>query len=147
MKRGLMFVAITTVLFLIQTQTTSQPVNSVANVAGLSSHAIFKVRVTAYRSVSNQTDDSPFITSIGHRTSQEGVAVSPDLLKSRSACYGDVVIIPGVGTRIINDVMALRHRRSFDVWVSTLSDEKNFGVKRLDIQVIKSPNRYCKKGD
>lgn len=109
--------------------------------------ALFRVKVTSYRSIPAQTDDSPWITSNGHRTSQEGIAVSQDLLKRGIACYGDVVMVPGVGYRVVNDVMAVRHKTSMDVWMLTLEDERRFGVRRLDVQVIKSPNRYCRKGD
>jgi 3D (Asp-Asp-Asp) domain-containing protein len=108
---------------------------------------LFRIKVTAYRSVPEQCDASPFTTSIGHRTSQEGLAVSPDLLARRIACYGDVVVVPGIGTRIVNDVMNKRHKNSMDVWVATLSDEKRMGVRRADVTVIKSPYRYCRKGD
>lgn len=81
--------------------------------------------VTTYRSTPSQTDNTPFITSIGERTSISGVAISQDLLcgacrKLHKRCkhpendfskgkqilhYGDTLYVEGTGMRIINDVM------------------------------------------
>ncbi len=78
--------------------------------------------VTSYRSVKNQTDDTPFNTSTGEHVSISGVAVSQDLLcgackKLHRRCkhpevltklhYGDCLYISDVGFRIINDTMGL----------------------------------------
>lgn len=71
------------------------------------------------------------------------MAISQDLLKSGEVCYGDVLVIPGVGTRIVSDVMNARHRRSVDVWVNTEREEKKFQTKRLEIKVLRSPEREC----
>ena len=106
------------------------------------------VRVTAYRSVPQQTDNSPFITSIGHRVSQQGCAVSPDFLGTGEICYGDAVKIDGVGIRIVNDVTHPRLKRTIDVWVSSFLAEKQMGVRKAQkVVVVKSPNRFCKKGN
>lgn len=79
--------------------------------------------VTAYRSVPNQTDNSPFITSTGEAVCVDGVAVSQDLLKSGVVKYGDWVYIEGTGLRRINDTMHPRNKNHFDVWVKTKDDE------------------------
>jgi 3D (Asp-Asp-Asp) domain-containing protein len=80
--------------------------------------------VTAYRSVPEQTDDSPFITSIGHHTHPYGCAVSQDLLASGAVRYGDFLIIEGSGTCVVNDTTHERHSRLVDRWVSTYEEEK-----------------------
>jgi 3D (Asp-Asp-Asp) domain-containing protein len=101
--------------------------------------------VTAYRPIARQTDDSPTWTSIGDRTTVYGVAVSQDLLcKVNKHCrrnvalcdrskihYGDVLLIEGVGPRIVNDCMAPRHRNHLDVLVLTYADEKRFGTRHV----------------
>lgn len=109
-------------------------------------------RLTAYRSVPSQTDSTPYTTSIGHRVSQQGIAVSPDLMASDEVCYGDAVILPfglpdeGMSIRIVNDVMAAKNKQSMDVWVSSYLAEKRIGVRtNQSIRVVKSLNRACGK--
>lgn len=104
------------------------------------------VTLTSYRSVPNQTDSSPFITSIGHHVHAYGAAVSQDLLASGEICYGDVVLIPGHGLRVINDTMNKRHKRWIDLWVATYAEEKSVGMRRIAPTVWRSPDRYCPKG-
>lgn len=83
-------------------------------------------QVTAYQSVPNQTDRSPFTTSIGERTSPHGIAVSQDLLEAKTVRYGDLVYVEEVGWRVVNDCMNERHRDRFDVWVPNDGAEADF---------------------
>ena len=107
---------------------------------------VIVVTVTSYRSVPNQTDDTPFITSIGHRTSQEGCAVSPNLMNSETLCYGNAVYIPNIGIRVVNDVTHPRLKNLIDVWVLEHEDESRVGVrKNQTVTVWESPQRRCKK--
>lgn len=99
--------------------------------------------MTAYRSIPAQTDASPWITSIGHRTSEEGVAISQDLLKNKQACYGDTVYLPGTGLRIINDTMNARHVQSLDVWVGDKLTESKYKPRVRTVCIIRSPEREC----
>ena len=94
-----------------------------------------QLQVTSYRSVPNQTDDSPYHTSIGQRVHPHGVAVSRDLLKRWGGPldYGDFIYIEGYGIKVVNDCMAARHKRSIDMWVETYSEEKAIGVRKLKI--------------
>lgn len=89
------------------------------------------VAVTSYRSVPNQTDDTPFHTSTGEHVNERGIAVSRDLLKRWGGPlnYGDQVYIDGVGFKYVNDCMAERHKNAIDIWVPTLKDEKAFDKK------------------
>lgn len=84
--------------------------------------------VTSYRSVKEQTDDSPFYTANGDHVCRDGVAVSQDLLKRNGGPldFGDLVYIEGIGIKRINDVMNSRYKNRFDVWVKTYSEEKAF---------------------
>lgn len=86
------------------------------------------MNITAYRSVPKQTDDSPYITSIGERVHPHGIAVSRNLLKRWGGPlnYGDFVYIEGIGFKVINDTMHERFCDHIDVWVSTYQDEKDF---------------------
>jgi 3D (Asp-Asp-Asp) domain-containing protein len=97
--------------------------------------------VTSYRSVHNQTDNSPFITSTGEHVNKMGCAVSQDLLKSKTVHYGDLIYIEDLGFYRINDTMNIRIKRQFDVWVGTLAEEKahdkKFGKRKLKVWLIK----------
>lgn len=92
---------------------------------------IGNLSITAYRSVPSQTDDSPYVTSIGERVHPHGVAVSRDLLKRWGGPlnYGDVLYIEDIGFKVVNDCMAERHKQHIDIWVSTLEKEKAFHKK------------------
>ena len=94
--------------------------------------------LTSYRSVPNQTDSSPYITSIGERVNPSGIAVSRDLLTRWGGPlnYGDYVYIEGVGIKRVNDCMHERHTKSIDVWVGSFKEEKEFGVKRGRVWLI-----------
>jgi len=97
--------------------------------------------VTSYRSVHNQTDNSPFITSTGEYVNKMGCAASQDLLRDGIVKYGDLVYIEEVGFRYVNDTMNIRIKRQFDVWVGTLAEEKahdkQFGRRKLKVWLIK----------
>ena len=110
--------------------------------------------LTAYRSVRNQTDSTPFNTSTGAHVRSGCVAVSRDLLcadcrKAHHRCscpvgtgqlhYGDWLFLDGVGFFEVTDVMGAYssqrvrgkivriplHNR-IDIWVSSLAEEKAF---------------------
>lgn len=108
--------------------------------------------VTAYQSVPEQTDNSPFHTSTGERTNRLVVAVSQDQLckvtkqcrrnvklccKPEAVHYGDVVKIEGIGYRIVADVMHERHKNRFDVWVASLAEEKRIPEKKRRVWIIR----------
>lgn len=101
------------------------------------------VTLTSYRSVPEQTDSTPYITSRGTRVNSHTLAVSQDLLEGE-ACYGDAVYIPGFGFKIVEDVMNARHNKSMDMWVASHDQEKGVGVRRLHVYVVRSPNRDCR---
>lgn len=93
--------------------------------------------VTSYRSVPEQTDDSPFYTSIGEHVHKNGVAVSQDMLKSGVVKYGDVLYIEGIGFKVVNDVMNARHKNHLDIWVETYEQEKAIGVRKLVVYRVR----------
>lgn len=90
---------------------------------------IGNMTLTSYRSVPEQTDDSPFFTSIGERVNNHGVAVSQDLLASGVVRYGDLLYIEGQGFKVVNDTMNRRIKNSIDVWLETREQESAFQKK------------------
>lgn len=97
------------------------------------------MQVTSYRSVPNQTDDSPYYTSIGEHVNCHGIAVSRDLLKRWGGPlnYGDAVYVEGYGLKIVNDVMGAKSIKALDIWVETANEEKKIGVKHKRVWVLK----------
>ncbi len=68
------------------------------------------VQITSYQPIPAQTKPECInrfkcTTSIDDGITQFGAAVSQDLLKSGIVQYGDVLSIPGLGFRIVNDAM------------------------------------------
>ncbi len=95
--------------------------------------------VTSYRSVPEQTDDTPFITSIGEHVHVGGIAVSQDLLKSGVVEYHDILYVEGFGFYQVNDTMNHRHVKHVDIWVETLAEEKIVGVQYHKVYLMKGP--------
>lgn len=112
------------------------------------------LQITAYQPVAEQTDNTPFLTSIGHLTHPFGAAVSQDLLKSGEVCYGDVVLIDGYGLYVINDAMGAytyttnpptKQDRALDILVLGRTHESLIGVQHRDVWVLRSPVRACNR--
>lgn len=90
---------------------------------GIETIVLTAVMVTAYQSVPEQTDDSPFITSIGHRTHPFGCAASQDMLANGKIKYGDYICIEGLKCCVVNDCLHERHTNHVDVWVASHAEE------------------------
>lgn len=106
--------------------------------------------VTAYRPVPEQTKPEcrgryGCTTSIGENVSMLGAAVSQDLLASGKVRYRDVLYIPSVGYRIVNDCTHHRLRNTVDVFVYTWNQEKAIVPHRSSVYVIKTPFPEIKK--
>jgi 3D (Asp-Asp-Asp) domain-containing protein len=93
--------------------------------------------VTSYRSVPSQTDNSPYITSIGEKVNKSGVAASQDLLKQGTLKYGDIIYVEGYGLKVVNDTMNPRMTNHIDMWVKTRAEEKKVGTRTLKVYKIK----------
>jgi 3D (Asp-Asp-Asp) domain-containing protein len=98
------------------------------------------LQVTAYRSVPQQTDSSPYYTSIGHRTHAYGIAVSQDLLKSGKVKYGDYLCVEKQGCYVVNDCMNARHTNAIDIWVPTYAAEKAIPPQRRQVVRVRGKN-------
>lgn len=108
---------------------------------------VTNVQVTGYRSLSSQTDDSPFITSTGERVGPHGVAISQDLLSQNGGPihYGDYVYIEGVGIKYVNDCLNKRIHNAVDIWCATHMEEhriwKKFENKKMKLYLIKNKEK------
>jgi 3D (Asp-Asp-Asp) domain-containing protein len=92
--------------------------------------------VTSYRSVPEQTDDTPYNTSIGLHVRKGFCAVSQDLL-GKEIHYGDVLYVEILGKHkelsrscFVADTMNKRIKRGIDFWVATKAEERAIDVRR-----------------
>lgn len=92
------------------------------------------VIVTAYSSTVWETDSDPFITAAGTWVRQGIVA-------NNMLSFGTKIRIPELfGNRIFVVEDRMNRRKSpnhFDIWKSSHSEAKNFGVERTYIEIIK----------
>jgi len=115
----------------------------------------FTVRATGYNSLPEQTDATPHVTATGATTRFGILAVSRDLLGT-DLPYGSLVrlrdlgtydggyspgyfqsILDGHGLFIIEDTMHARKTNQVDVWFEDLSSAVHWGVRRLEVQVVR----------
>ncbi len=88
--------------------------------------------VTAYSSTPGQTDNTPYITAMGTFV-RDGI-VACNFLK-----FGTKVRLPQVyGDKVfvVEDRMALRNSHKLDVWMDTIDSARQFGVKKLSIEIL-----------
>lgn len=103
------------------------------------------VRATAYNSLANQTDSTPFITATGTRTRPGVVALSRDML--RTFPYGTRITIEDLSGRssglfrgrvfIVEDTMAARKTGSLDIWLPAYGDAIRFGARQVRITAVR----------
>ncbi len=133
---------------------------SVPELQGTSDNVLrMNLRATAYNSLTAQTDSTPFITATGAKTRFGIVAVSRDML-IEDLPYGSLVKLKDLGhyktgreagkyddllakeTFIVEDTMHPRKRKQMDVWFPTYNEAKTWGVRQLEIEVV----RYGRTG-
>lgn len=86
------------------------------------------VTLTAYTNYPSETDGDPNITADGSRVKKGIIAVSRDLQK-RGWGFGDIVMIDGVGTFTIRDVMHPKWKNRLDIYMDDRSEALEFGKK------------------
>ena len=113
------------------------------------------LKATGYNSLESQTDSTPHVTAIGSQTRFGIVAVSRDLLDA-GVPYGSLVRLKDLGNYyngrgagrfqemldsqsvfIVEDTMHQRKRGQVDVWFPHLSDAINWGVRQVELEVIR----------
>jgi len=92
--------------------------------------------ITAYNSISSQTDGAPCLTANGFNLCEHGIedSIAANFLK-----FGTKVRIPELfGDRVfvVRDRMHKRHVSKIDVWMLDYDDAKKFGVKIAKIEVL-----------
>jgi 3D (Asp-Asp-Asp) domain-containing protein len=90
------------------------------------------MRVTAYSSTPDQTDDTPFITA-------NGTHVADGIIASNVLPFGTKVQIPELfGNKIftVEDRMSKRIKNTIDIWMPTRIKALWFGVHESDIVLV-----------
>jgi len=117
--------------------------------------ATLSLKATGYNSQESQTDSTPHITATGTTTRFGIIAVSRDLLAT-DIPYGSLVrikdlgsfyngrgagryqeMLDGQGLFIVEDTMHQRKRGQVDVWFPHLSEAINWGVRQVEVEVIR----------
>ncbi|MFH1036812.1 MAG: 3D domain-containing protein [Patescibacteria group bacterium] len=93
------------------------------------------VLITAYSSTPWETDEDPFITAAG-------TAVRDGVIANNLFPFGTKIKIPqlyGDKIFIVEDRMNMRMGNyQFDIWFSNTQEAKNFGVKRVYVEILES---------
>ena len=96
----------------------------------------FKVVVTAYNSVPEQTDSTPCITANGYDlcTANAENVVAANFLR-----FGTKLRLPDYTAEkiyTVQDRMHPRFDRRLDLWMRSTNDAKSFGARYLTVEVI-----------
>ncbi len=92
--------------------------------------------ITAYSSRECETDNTPFITSIGDSVRWGTVAFSRDLLKKYG--YGTLVYIEHMGLFRVSDTMHRRKRGAVDIWFPLTEKALEFGRREMEVHIFPS---------
>jgi len=107
--------------------------NPVVPVVGGSEDAsVLHLRVTAYASEVDETDDTPFVTA-------NGTYVHDGIVATNVLPFGTKVEIPALfGDKIftVEDRMNAKMKNRMDVWMPTRQQAINFGANYADIIVL-----------
>ncbi len=90
------------------------------------------VWVTAYASVPEETDDTPFITASNKH-------VKDGFLAANFLPFGTKVTIPSLfGNKVftVEDRMSKRKTGFVDIWMPSVSDAKDFGIHKAQIVIV-----------
>lgn|GEM_PF-3283620 len=94
------------------------------------------VTATAYSSTAAQTDDSPCTTANGYNVCK---ANQENVIAANFLPFGTKVKFPEVyGDKIftVQDRMNKRHAKRIDFWMKTTNKARQFGVKKIKVQVV-----------
>lgn len=91
------------------------------------------ITATAYNSLPEQTDDTPFITASGTHVRHGVIAANFLPIGTRIKIpeyYGDQVFI-------VEDRMNPRYHQRLDIWMESVTDARQFGVRNVTIEVYR----------
>jgi 3D (Asp-Asp-Asp) domain-containing protein len=92
----------------------------------------YSVRVTAYSSSVDETDDSPFITA-------KGTYVRDGIVAANFLPFGTAIKIPDLyGDKIfvVEDRMNSRYWMNVDIWFPSKDTALKFGAKNVKIEIV-----------
>lgn len=90
-----------------------------------------RVTASAYNSLPEQTDDTPFITA-------SGTHVRDGVLAANFLPIGTLVTIPdmyGDKVFVVEDRMNARYQNNVDIWMESYAEAKKFGRRSVEIHV------------
>ncbi len=93
---------------------------------------VLQVWLTAYTSVPEETDDTPFITASGQ-------FVRDGIIASNALPFGTLVKVPALfGDKVftVEDRMNKSMVGFMDIWMSSKQDAINFGIHRVEVVVL-----------
>jgi len=124
-------------------------------VAGTAGPRTLTLRATGYNSLPEQTSGNPHVTATGAQTQFGIIAASRDLIGS-DLPYGSLVrirdgggfgngrgagtfqeLLDGHGLFIVEDTMHIRKTEQIDVWFPELSTALSWGVREVELEVIR----------
>lgn len=90
------------------------------------------ITVSAYNSLPEQTDDTPFITAFGTQT-RDGIIATNFLPQGTLVRFPEVF---GDKEFVVEDRMNERYYYRVDIWMEHKVDAKQFGVKALKMEIL-----------
>ncbi len=97
--------------------------------------AVRFMRITAYASTPDETDNTPFITA-------SGLHVRDGIVASNILPFGTKLELPRLfGSKIftVEDRTAPRFRETVDIWMATRRAAVDFGVEWTDVVIVSEP--------
>lgn len=97
--------------------------------------SVLSMRITAYASVPDETDSTPFITA-------DGTHVGPGEVASNILPFGTRIEIPALfGDEIftVHDRMSPRIKNTIDIWMPSVAKAIYFGAQHTTVVVLGDP--------
>lgn len=111
------------------------PMAPTLEIATSSVLSVLSMRITAYASVPDETDNTPFITADGSHVA-DGIAASNILP------FGTKIEIPALfGDKVftIHDRMSQRVKNTIDLWMPSVAKAIYFGAQHASVLVLGNP--------
>jgi 3D (Asp-Asp-Asp) domain-containing protein len=99
-------------------------------------HSIL-VKVTAYPPTRKHCDDTPLITASGKGVRRGIVALSRDLEEDFDLKFGDLISLEGWGLLEFQDRMNKRWKRRVDVFVWTVKEAVEIGIRESRLYLLR----------
>ncbi len=90
------------------------------------------IPITAYNSTPEQTDSTPFVTA-------KGTLVRPGIVAANFLPFGAQIRIPqyfGDQIFVVEDRMNQRFDKRIDIWMESGSEARDWGVRRVEVEVL-----------